>query len=620
MYSASSGVKKITGISSESLLAIKPKDFIYNSLGVGIENKKLIIPTKMQVSSSALTQLKTVTCKACPGFGHVHTPGVGCTTNGRIIPQGDIIFIAGDTMQALNTSFFTEDDIGAKIIAPSINNAYIKSVDGATATAGQYLNATLEGFTGSGSQFSLSNRNVAGTTVPTHDQVSGMTTNIVISSGVTTVPYPYDIRLSQFKGVVASDFAFTGNKMEIQFVNPIRTDSYGHWADFVIGLTDVKPNCTGTSDANAEIVDWTRGTGTNSIIPTNNEIIGGTHTHAWENLSEEGVGLYESWSASSPPCRMGIDSRLGRLASPGDGYCSLLTIEVEDPTFVDNVEYLEDRIVQTVTGGTGTGPVGTGGTQHYLQLKNQNFPSLTYDGGQLAIKTVLTQIDPLTGSNKIQIDVQTNIRYVGVVSTYYLNAPGGGQDTYKYIEIGDKLSATYGTTGISVALRPVRATGKLSGPTRKVYNYNPFPLYFIAKMMDSAVINNISVKETIGDFVRTVNPLLYVLPNTNTEISDAGGNAVRGDTPTHFEEVERLSSAEIDTQNEQKIRDGYRVIDTIYVGANETQEIDLTPVFGSDRAVITPDNQNAEATFILAKRIDSNAQSEIEASISFKEK
>ena len=138
--------------------------------------------------------------------------------------------------------------------------------------------------------------------------------------------------------------------------------------------------------------------------------------------------------------------------------------------------------------------------------------------------------------------------------------------------------------------------------------------------MDSAVINNISVKETIGDFVRTVNPLLYVLPNTNTEISDAGGNAVRGDTPTHFEEVERLSSAEIDTQNEQKIRDGYRVIDTIYVGANDTQEIDLTPVFGSDRAVITPDNQNAEATFILAKRIDSNAQSEIEASISFKEK
>ena len=180
-------------------------------------------------------------------------------------------------MQALNAAFFTEDDIGAKIIAPSINNAYIKDVSGTSGTAGQYLNATLEGYTGVNGP--LGPRNVAGTSVPTLDQVTGITTNIVISSGVTTVPYPYDIRLSQLKGIAASDFAFTGNKIEIQFVNPQSKDSYAHYSDFIIGVTDVKPNCTGTSDTNAEIVDWTRGSGTTSTVPTNNEILGGRHRH-----------------------------------------------------------------------------------------------------------------------------------------------------------------------------------------------------------------------------------------------------------------------------------------------------------------------------------------------------
>ena len=55
---------------------------ILNSTGVEIANRKLIIPTKMSMSSDSLAEIKVKTCKACPGFGHVFTPGVGTTVTG----------------------------------------------------------------------------------------------------------------------------------------------------------------------------------------------------------------------------------------------------------------------------------------------------------------------------------------------------------------------------------------------------------------------------------------------------------------------------------------------------------------------------------------------------------
>jgi len=137
------------------------------------------------------------------------------------------------------------------------------------------------------------------------------------------------------------------------------------------------------------------------------------------------------------------------------------------------------------------------------------------------------------------------------------------------------------------------------------------------KLKDNAAINNISVKETVGGFERTLSPKFYTLGNV--EITNADGNAdVTGAAPTNFVEINRLSSALIDTQNEQKLRPG-TTRDILYVGANSTQEIDMSKVFGADRNVITPDNNNAEATFIVAKKLDAGASGTIQASLNFKE-
>jgi hypothetical protein len=151
----------------------------------------------------------------------------------------------------------------------------------------------------------------------------------------------------------------------------------------------------------------------------------------------------------------------------------------------------------------------------------------------------------------------------------------------------------------------------------KLFNYNPYPLYLVAKLKDYASINNISIRETIGDNQRTISPILYV--SGISSVTNAGGNAnISGEPPTDFREISRSSSALIDLQNNQKLRP-YVERDTLYIGANSTQTIDLTPVFGTDKRVITPDNNSIDATFILARKIDAVGFGTVETSLNFKE-
>ena len=149
--------------------------------------------------------------------------------------------------------------------------------------------------------------------------------------------------MSQVSGVAVSDFAFSGNKIEIQFANPGAKDDYGKWADFEIGLTDIKPQVSGTADVNAEITGWIRDITTGvvddaTLVPTTGEILTGRHNHEWEGLNEEGDGVTESWRVEQPPLQMGIDYRIPALQNPGGGICTRLTFEVEKPRYTKGVE------------------------------------------------------------------------------------------------------------------------------------------------------------------------------------------------------------------------------------------------------------------------------------------
>jgi hypothetical protein len=142
-------------------------------------------------------------------------------------------------------------------------------------------------------------------------------------------------------------------------------------------------------------------------------------------------------------------------------------------------------------------------------------------------------------------------------------------------------------------------------------------LYFFAKLSDNAKVNNISIKETSGGFQKTISPTFFTFGD-NTAITNASGQAdVTGIPPTNFNEVTRLSSALVDKQNEQQLRPS-TTVDTVFIGEDQTLEVDMSKIFGQDRNVISPDNNNIEATFLVAKKISAGS-GQIEATLNYKE-
>jgi hypothetical protein len=557
IYSVSSDQKTILSSNEKTLLGIIPKEFIVNRDGVAIENKKLIIPTQLNINSDSLSEVKVVTCSACPGFGHVYTPGIATTETGRYI---DIEFTSLNTIAAINDSYFYESDIGAKIIAPSIYNAYITDVGDPVGTAGSFGSADIKGF-------GDTDRDIPTSFV--FDRVSGIATQISIGE-----PYPYPVRLSNYNAYAASEFKFTGSKIEIQFVNPNNGDAYGHFADFLIGVTNKVPVVSLPDTLSGFVI----GAATTTVLP-NNDILFGEHTHVNISFNEDGIEQSETINS----VRMGISYRIPGLANPAGGICSKVSIEVQEPTEIQNA-------VQS-----GENPrTGVNDGSYYIEIPG-SFPSLSYDGGQVAFEYNGTIYTP-------------NITYVGEpVGPYSKN-----DSSFSYIKISEQILQS---NNFSLLLRAIILTG--SGVNSgKLFNYNPYPLYLVAKLQDNSQINNITVKETIGDFQRTITPKWYTYDNVSIELY--GGKADNSATsPTNFSEIDRLSSALIDTQNNSQLRPSI-TRDTLYVGANNTKSINMSKVFGADRRVITPDNNNLEATFIVAKKINPGSGS-IETSLNFKE-
>ena len=579
IYSVSSNQKTILSGNEKTLLGIRPKEFILNRDGVEIENKKLIIPTELNISSDSLSEVKVVTCAACPGFGHVYTPGIATTESGRSI---DIQFTDLNTIAAINDSYFSKSDEGAKIIAPSIYNAYITDVSGEVGTSGSFRSATIKGFGGIYG-FNLVDRDIPSSFV--FDRVAGIATQIS-----TKEPYPYPVRLSNYNAYAASDYKFTGSKIEIQFINPNKRDDYEHWADFLIGVTNKVPDTlTGAPD---ELNGFFVGAASTTVLP-NKDILFGTHTHSFAAYDEDGVERGESWPTDIPPLRMGIDYRIpivpddivNNVVIEAGGVCSKISIEVQEPSPIANaVQY-------------GANPQsGEDDGSFYIEIPG-SFPALTYEGGQVAFEYNGSIYTP-------------NITYVGDPVGPYLKPD---DNYFSYIKISGQIPQS---NNFDLLLRAVLLTGTGEVNSGKLFNYNPFPLYLVAKLQDNAQINNITVKETIGNFQKTVTPKWYKYDNASIELY--GGKADNfGTPPTNFTEIDRLSSALIDTQNNSQLRPSI-TRDTLYVGASDTKSINMSKVFGADKRVITPDNNNIEATFIVAKKINSGSGS-IETSLNFKE-
>ena len=72
---------------------------------------------------------------------------------------------------------------------------------------------------------------------------------------------------------------------------------------------------------------------------------------------------------------------------------------------------------------------------------------------------------------------------------------------------------------ITLMGRPVTLTGKhLNQIKSKLFKFDPFPLYLVGKLMDNSKINNISVREIIGEDEITTSPVLAVPASSSISI------------------------------------------------------------------------------------------------------
>ena len=614
VYSVNSGIKSTFTNVQKPIIGITPKTFMTSSDGTELLNRKLIIPKKVNISADSLTEVQVVTVKGGPGFAHAYTPGVASTVTGREITA---TFDGGNGISGIGTNRFYETDIGAKLVsAGGLYNWYVASVDSVDLTAPKrdgytpYTSATVLGF-GPGTDGYPNYHAVSGNRTIANNEVKDNIAGIVTFTNAAdpgagiggTFGWPtnlngYPIRLSNYVHEFASDFKFTGSKIEIQFLNSLPKDGSYHYGDFYIGLTDKTP-IVSAPDVLTEWsgVNWidvetgNAGSGNTSVLEKK-DILYGEFNHDYAGFDQDGVETGETiWDRGIATYRMSIDDRIPQPSGDGSGVPSKIIFEVQDPVEVSGITQ--------VVGD----PDGSGGTDFYL-VKNppgSTFPASVneFDGGQVAVKVSGTP----TASNS---------RFIGVVRSYFDATEN--KNVY-YIQIDQEIPNVSGE--FSIFIRPVRRTTANMVSNSKLYNYNPWPLYLTGNLKDNSAINGITVKETVGDFERTITPRLYV--KGNISVTNAGNNAsTLGEAPPHYQEVDRLSSALYDNQDEQTLRPGI-VRDTFYVGSGDSKTIDMSKIFNPDRDSITPDNNNLEATFFVAQKIDSGSAGQVQATVTYTE-
>ena len=625
VYSVNSGIKSTFTSVQKPIIGITPKTFMTSSDGTEIPNRKLIIPKKVNISADSLTEIQVVTVKGGPGFAHAYTPGVASTITGRDIYAN---FTSGNTISAIagptgdgstdTNTYFYETDIGAKLVsAGGLYNWYISDVSGdagagAPARDGYPAknSATVLGFGPGGGDYPnyhpiSGNREIAGNEVK--DNIAGIVTTTPNgggdpSAGIGSFAYP--IRLSNYVHEFASDFKFTGSKIEIQFLNPVSLDGSGtHYGDFYIGLTDKTP-VVSSPDVLVEWsgVNWTDLDGNvqvgvnTTFLPKgirgiSDNVLGGEFNHDYAGFDKDGVETSEAiWDRGKIALRMGIDDRIPSPPGSGSGKCSKVLFEVLDPVAFSGISETDGH----------PDPDDSTPGKYIVREPGVNFPSSIndFDGGQIAVENAQGNI------------VTTNSRFEGTVN-FYVN-----DENKKVYYI--KISETLGKSGqFSIYVRPVQRTAGVMRNKTKLFNYEPWPLYLTGCLKDNTAINSITVKETVGEFERTITPRLYV--KGNITVTNANNNAsTLGEAPPHYQEVHRLSSALYDKQDEQTLRPGI-VRDTFYVGSGDSKDIDMSKIFNPDRDSITPDNQNIEATFFVAEKIDSGSAGQIQATVTYTE-
>lgn len=560
-HSYTAPVRSINASNEKSLIGIYAKPLIVNKEGDSKINKKVILPKEVSVYSDALAKLKIVKCRACPGFGHNYNQGLETGTNGRQLnikfissSRNKIATVPDNLLNPSPTQLFQPSDVGAKIVADGLWSGYVGTLDPDSAvTVGQdiigYEEAAVDRIV---NEF----QKVSNTGYPA--QVIPRATGQLLTIPINTT-YPYPVTLSNYDAVAGSSVSLTGSKIQIQFLNAVPIGNLGHFNEFLLGVTDKKP-----VEVIGQGLKWEYAVGDQRDILAKTDMLYGEWTQSTTGRDRNG---YERGEANYPTqLKMELDYRIPTPGGDKSGRCSTVTVQVLD----------KSQLLTTLISGNPA--TGAADGNWYLELQpNTQFPAGSILGGEIGVN-----------------NAGTGITFASEQQSYQ-----EGVNTIYYAQISGQISGIADGQNVTIQLTPVQLTATHIS-TNKIFKFNPFPLYVVAMMRDGSAINSISVAEEIGELVVTSSPKWIV--NGNVVIDNVGGLAAADLPPVNFVSRDRLDSAAIDTQLEQRLRPT-STLDTFFVGAGESLKVSLSNIYGPDRENITTDLLNTEATFIVGSVI-----------------
>lgn len=579
VHSYSSNIVETAPNETRSVLGVTAKNFIKNSDGVGTVNRKDIIPQKMTITASTPTRVDIIDCEGCPGFGHHYAPSLrhfsatgqgysGITGTLKIGNDGKTAqFEPNDPNQALIISTGTY----SKIIGDGLYSSYLYQDGNNLYIARRNAN-------------SIKNNEIQ----KTADYSKTAEVKKADGSLITTVKGGTftNVRITGFDDIVAGPEPLTKNNINVNFLNPIRRDGPNHYAEFFIGITNLKPELVINPFS-----------GENELLFNNapldqNTLLFGEFCQYSAHKDYAGIDFSE-WEPRYGEV-FGLDPRLSRPGGRDSGICSQAQISVTQQNF--DAAYSSTNPETSVPG-------------HYL----------IFDEGS-AFKNFNGLLNGELGRLQDGIYVNANVVFEDDTATEYTDI--NTFETKYYIRISGPL------TGVTkIAIKIVELKGRFVTKS-KAFTWDVHPLYVVIGMRDGAQMNNVTVEEydELDKFSYSPNWLISDSTkinvvnsysgnfednlNPSTGLFESGGQSFPGNPPTNFVENFRLDSAEVDTQLQQPLRPG-EIRTTVFLGENETAEIDLTHVFGQDRYTITPGLLNAKASFITAKALESPGEIQI---------
>ena len=646
-YSHSSEGNVVNSNSRSPLLGIMPKRKIFNSDGIGKENKNNIYPVSVNASTDQLTEIQIIEVDGADTFGHHYTPSLHSKESGIIRsfnisedyktisiidgPEYNVEdIIKGNTaiiqtvlnhnlysgqkvrisnvegMEELNNqefyikvldskqiSLFSDSSLNtavsntsyndyitggvilsipifrniidndAKLISSKIHSSYINPIDERTATISRI------GIRGS-------YRKTKNESISKETKVDGEIVNFLDAVDTSNV------RFSNFDGIATSIYPLTGDVIDVNFLNRLSREANGQFTEFRIGVTDLLPdtreeiNQIGVAE---KTIFFRNKLGVEFRDLDDTDYLFEGFTQRGVSRDRDGIEIVEDIDGYGK--KMGLDYRIGSPRGVDSGVPSSVRIKI-DQRIGFEIDYSDTNPKTSQPG-------------NYLIFREipESILNVTLLGGELGI-----------GGSIITAEA-SGVYFLSNMQSYVVSQETGAIGHFVEIDsiVSLNIDDMLWITSISIGDRgylDINQSIKFSN--RKIFSFNPKPLYLVLQFRDNCKVNNVSVTEYFSNSTRSFSPFWIV--NDLVDVINSGGSQ-QGLPAEDYKSKNRLESIGVTTGLTQPLRPGV-VKDSFYISEGKNKEISLDSIYGPDRTTLSTGLLNTKATFFTARSVENN--------------